>query len=346
MSSYPPSTLPSPAELENLGVLFIGFVAATILYGLTFFQTYNYFSRYPKDNQWIKYLVASLCTLDTATSAIVSQVLYYYLIVIFDVSVDVLYATTTFCIQYLLSVLLAFIAQLFFAHRVFQVTGGSRPITLAVVFMSFISFVFGLISSGQMFARRRLSALGSPDLEVVAAISQSSAAIADVVIFVTMCHSLRRARYREMVLPEGIMETAATLLVSRGLAFTIAQIAYFCIFVAFPARQLWIPLHMIGSKFYVNNVLGLLNAREVKHGQGLNEEDSLIDRKDATDAGLSNALRLDVAATKTTQQSVNFASRHDDLESRGTEMEESRKTYQDGSGTEYAQVSTRSTQSQ
>jgi hypothetical protein len=32
------STLPSPAELENLGVLFIGFVAATVLYGLTFFR--------------------------------------------------------------------------------------------------------------------------------------------------------------------------------------------------------------------------------------------------------------------------------------------------------------------
>ena len=38
MSSASSTQGPSPAELENLGVLFIGFVAATVLYGLTFFR--------------------------------------------------------------------------------------------------------------------------------------------------------------------------------------------------------------------------------------------------------------------------------------------------------------------
>ncbi|KAF8840600.1 hypothetical protein BDN67DRAFT_630352 [Paxillus ammoniavirescens] len=363
MSSQPPSVLPSPAEIENLGVLFVGFVAATILYGLTFFQTYNYYSRYPRDLQWIRYLVALLCTLDTVASAIISQVLYYYLIVIFDVNVDILYATTTFCVQYVLSILLTFISQLFFAHRVFQVTGGSRPVTLTV-FLSSISFVFGLVSSGQMFAQRRLSAFGSPGLEIVAAVSQGSAAIADVVIFVAMCYSLRPARYRDIAMPDGIVETAITLFVSRGLAFTVVQIAYFGIFVALPSRQFWIPLHMIAVKFYVNSVLGLLNAREVKHGQGLNEEDSLTDRKATTDTRFPGTIRINVDDTKATQQSVILTSRHIDIESQATELE-SRKTYQDGSGvslhlsvptdfcwltpsskSEYAQVSTRSTQSQ
>ncbi|KAH8119741.1 hypothetical protein DFH11DRAFT_1721660 [Phellopilus nigrolimitatus] len=34
---------------RTFGALFVGFVLSTILYGLTFFQTYLYFSRYPKD---------------------------------------------------------------------------------------------------------------------------------------------------------------------------------------------------------------------------------------------------------------------------------------------------------
>ncbi|KIK80599.1 hypothetical protein PAXRUDRAFT_228207 [Paxillus rubicundulus Ve08.2h10] len=345
MSSQPPSTLPSPAEIENLGVLFAGFVAATILYGLTFFQTYNYYSRYPRDLQWIRYLVALLCTLDTVASAIVSQVLYYYLIVMFDANFDILYATTTFCIQYMLSVLITFISQLFFAHRVFQVTGGSTTVTLAVVFLSFTSFVFGLTSSGQMFAQRRLSAFGSPRLEAVAAVSQSSAAVANVIIFVTMCYSLRPARYRDIAVPNGIVETTTTLLVSRGLAFTVVQIAFFGIFVALPSRPFWIPLHMIAIKFYVNNVLGLLNAREIKHGQGLNEEDSLTDRGAITDTRFPGAIRVDVDDTKATQQSVILEAQHTDIESQATELE-LRKTYQDGSGGECARVSTRSAQSQ
>ncbi|KIJ14998.1 hypothetical protein PAXINDRAFT_180814 [Paxillus involutus ATCC 200175] len=342
MSSQSSSTLPSPAEIENLGVLFVGFVAATILYGLTFFRCTALYSGYS-------------CICDK---------LYYYLIVIFDVNVDILYATTTFCIQYVLSILLTFISQLFFAHRVFQVTGGSRPVTLAVVFLSSISFVFGLVSSGQMFAQRRLSAFGSPGLEIVAAVSQSSAAIADVIIFVAMCYSLRPARYRDIAVPDGMVETAITLFVSRGLAFTVVQISYFGIFVALPSRPLWIPLHMIAIKcascpclsflslpaftvisVYVNSVLGLLNAREVKHGQGLNEEDSLTDRKATTDTRFPGTIRLNVDDTKATQRSVILTTGHIDIESQATELE-SRKAYQDGSGSEYAQVSTRSTRSQ
>lgn len=79
--SSPSSTLPSPEELENLGVLFIGFVAATVLYGLTFFrmfshtalsgaaenspptETYIYYSRYPQDHPSIRYLVGDLPSL-------------------------------------------------------------------------------------------------------------------------------------------------------------------------------------------------------------------------------------------------------------------------------------------
>lgn len=82
MSSALPSTITTVAEAEILGVLFIGFIATTILYGLTFFrkfplatpsldsssqsistETYVYFSRYPNDSQWMKYLVCHLYVL-------------------------------------------------------------------------------------------------------------------------------------------------------------------------------------------------------------------------------------------------------------------------------------------
>lgn len=42
MSSVSSTTLPSPAELENLGVLFVGFVITTVFYGLTFFRMFSH----------------------------------------------------------------------------------------------------------------------------------------------------------------------------------------------------------------------------------------------------------------------------------------------------------------
>ncbi|KAF9233316.1 hypothetical protein BU15DRAFT_80249 [Melanogaster broomeanus] len=406
MSSSSTTTSPSSAELGNLGVLFVGFVAATILYGLTFFQSYIYYSQFPRDHKWIKCFVSTLCVLDTAASAIVSQVLYYYLIVLYNVSMDTLYATTTFCLIGLKVSIFAVGAHgslsdewywttpfmyiepvgiSFFAHRVFQVTGGSRPVTLAVVFFSFISF--GKLSSANghvgprlmrenigslwidifganvcrrilrlvWLAHRRLSDVGLASVEVrdfvshttpsagttpmtklvgqqiIAALSQGSAAIADVVIFVTMCYSLRRARYPGIVVPENIVDQITRLFVGRGLEFTIIQIAYLCVLLAFPTKPYWIAFQMVGVKFYVNAVLGLLNARQIRHGKGLYEEESSIERKPTPGAGLPSGLLFNAVDTRVTQQNVTFLSRHPDVESSGSEME-SRKTYQDESG--------------
>jgi hypothetical protein len=62
----------SPAESENIAVIFLGFTFATFLYGLSFFreylmlshsrclivaEMYLYFSRYPKDYTGTKVLV-------------------------------------------------------------------------------------------------------------------------------------------------------------------------------------------------------------------------------------------------------------------------------------------------
>ncbi|KAF8557533.1 hypothetical protein OG21DRAFT_274729 [Imleria badia] len=322
------STLPaSPTERENLTVLFIGFVAATVLYGLTFFQTYIYYSRYPRDYQWTRYLVATLCTLDTVASALGR--LYYYLIIMFDVNLDVLDATTTFC--YMLSVLLTFISQLFFALRVFQVTGKSRVVTLVLIFLSFIALVFGLTASAQMFAQRRLSAFGSPQMEITAAISLVTSVMADMIVFVTMCYSLRRARYPELLIPGGFLPTVFIVFVGRGLAFSLAQMAYLCIFIIAPSKQFWIPLQMVACKLYVNTVLGHLNSRDIKYGQGLNEEDSLTDHKSRTNGRLPASMRLDVTDVKATTQSINLVTRNTDTDSEGIGLE-SRKTCHDDHG--------------
>ncbi|KAG9315501.1 hypothetical protein JVU11DRAFT_3115 [Chiua virens] len=345
MSSSSSTDLPSPTELENLGVLFIGCVAATILYGLTFFQTYIYYTRYPKDHQWIKYLVTVLCLLDTAASALVSEVLYYYLIILFDVNLDILFATTTFCVQYLLSVLLTFISHLFFTHRVFQVTQESRLVTVVLLFLSFIALVFGLTVSGQMLAQPRLSAFGTARMEITAAISQVSGAVADIIVVAVMCCSLRRERYSHLVVPDGFFPTVVTLLVGRGLAFTVVQVAYFCIFVAAPSKHYWIPLQMIASKLYVNTLLGHLNSRDVKHGRGSNEEDSFPDRKSRAN-GLPSSIQLNVSNIKATTQSVNFTTGQVNSASSGTDQLESKKTCEDDHGNEYTQVSTGSSKSQ
>ncbi|KAL4075177.1 hypothetical protein V8B97DRAFT_1944804 [Scleroderma yunnanense] len=268
----------SPREIENLGVLFAGFVITTVLYGLTFFQTFAYYARFPQDNHRIQYFVISLVIVDTAISALVSAVLYHFLIDMFDVSVEVLYAPTTLCMQYALSPLLIFMSQLFFAHRAMQVTGGSKLLALVPVSLSFVAFVFGITSAGQMFLQRQMSDLSLPSTKAIAMISLGFATMADFVILVTLYYWLRQKHHPALSIPKRSLDRVGLLFVNRGMCFTIVQLAYFCIFTAFSSRQYWVAFQMAGCKCYVNSVLALLNYRKSRNGKGLNEEESLPPR--------------------------------------------------------------------
>ncbi|KAF8133231.1 hypothetical protein EV363DRAFT_49216 [Boletus edulis] len=127
-----------------------------------------------------------------------------------------------------------------------------------------------------------------------------------MIIFIIMCYSLRRARYLEMAVPDGFLQTVATMLVGRGLTFTIAQMAYFSIFIIAPSKQYWIPLQMVASKLYVNT----LNSRHVRQGQGLYEEHSLTDRNVPSDGPFPTSIRLNVTDAKVTIQSINLATQN------------------------------------
>ncbi|KAG1846171.1 hypothetical protein C8R48DRAFT_733471 [Suillus tomentosus] len=321
---------PSPAEVENLVVLFVGFAFATFLYGLTFFQMYIYFTRYSNDYTWTRILVGTLFVLDTASAGLVSDLLYHYLITMFDVTMDVLYATPAFCIQYLLLVILTLITQLFFASRLHTVCGGptsitSRSVSTVVLFCAFIAFVFGLTSVGQFFQQRQLSTFASPSMAIIAGMSQGFAALANIIIFIAMCWSLRPARYPDMLQPEGVVENLVVLFVGRGLGLVIIQLAYLGTFVASPGKPYWIAIQMMTPRIYANIVLGLLITREVRHGVGLNEEDTMSDRHDSQSDAFQGSLRF--RDRKATQQSSSFSQQGEN--SRSTEIEETSKSYPD-----------------
>ncbi|KAG1762770.1 hypothetical protein EDD22DRAFT_890016 [Suillus occidentalis] len=259
MSDPSPS---SPAESENLAVIFLGFTFATFLYGLSFFQVYLYFSRFSRDYIGIKVLVVTLFFLETSTTGLVSQLLYHYLITIIDVRMDVLYATLPFCIQVLLSVILTIIVQVFFAARLYTVCGGptsitSRFVSVVVLLCAFTAFVFGSILVGQIFHQRQLSAFAVPTMMVIAGISQGFASVANIIIFIAMCWSLRPSRYPDMVRPVGVFENLTVVFVGRALGLVIIQLAYFCTFVALPGKPYWVAVQMVAPKIYANTVFGL-----------------------------------------------------------------------------------------
>lgn len=250
----------------------------------------------------------------------------------FYVSMDVIYATPTFCIQGLFSVLIPLIAQVFFAGRLYTICGGpttitSRSVRIVVLFCAFIAFVFGLISVGKSFQQRQLSSFALPSMVIIAGISQGFAAVANIIICIASCWSLRPARYPDIRKPEGVLPNPVVLIVNRGLGLVVIQLAYLGVFIASPGKPYWIAVQMAIPRIYANTVLGLLNSRQVRHGVGLNEEETFSDRHGSRNDGTPPALRFDHQSLKATQQSSSFSQQGES--SRGSEIEEASKSYTD-----------------
>jgi len=266
---------PSLHELESTyGVFFIGYVVSMVLYGFTFFQTYVYFSRYPKDHRFVKLTVAALCLIDTATSALISQALYFYLITMFPFAIGLIDATSTFCAEIGLATLAVYIVQMFYASRVWSLSK-SRFLLGAVVLTSSAGCALGITMTAQMIQHRAFSHLAIPHVRAVAASSQGLTFISGFLSTGISFYYLQPSRKPSMKPLDGWFDQVVAYTFSRGSAATVIQLAYFVVFATMPGKPIWMPFHLTVSKLYINSLLTLLNSRDVYHGQGVNEEQTI-----------------------------------------------------------------------
>ncbi|PBK74900.1 hypothetical protein ARMSODRAFT_950954 [Armillaria solidipes] len=260
---------------DTFGVLYIGFIVSMIGYGFTFFQTYVYFSRYPKDLFIMKATVAFLCVLDTVSSALISQTVYYYLVTMFPLASAMVNTTSAFCAENALAAALIFIVQLLYASRVWKL---SKNITLTAIiaFMCLVGFALTLAMTAMMVHNAGFAHLATSPSKTIVAIGQAAVFVAGFITFIALQLFSHGAHWSENTQPDDWFNKMITIFFSQGCSATLVQLAYFVIFVATPTRVIWIPFHLMSSKLFVNCLLSLLNSRQAYHGHGINHEDSSI----------------------------------------------------------------------
>ncbi|PBK74853.1 hypothetical protein ARMSODRAFT_494466 [Armillaria solidipes] len=252
---------------KTFGVLFIGFVIAMIGYGFTFFQTYLYFNRYDKDSFGLKAAVAILWTLDTVSSGLMSQSVYYYLVTTFPYGTEMTDATKTLCVEMLSSALSIFIVQLFYSTRVWKLGGGIFSV-LPICLLATVGFGLEI---ALMFASPQFEHLYAPSVKPIVAAAQAivfCAAIYTVGALTFFC------QWADNTPIQGWFNQVKALCLSHGLVAAAMQLSYLIAFVASPTYFIWIPFHLLTSKLFINCLLFMLNSRQAYHGHGLDHEDS------------------------------------------------------------------------
>jgi len=181
----------------------------------------------------------------------------------------------SFCVQNVLNIVVATIVQIFYSFRIYEVNGRSSILPFVTSTISLIALGFGIAMTIQIFHQQYLIVAASSIMKVVAGLSQGLAALVDIIIVLALFYAMRPSHNPRMRLPDGRFDKFITLFINRGVCFTLIQLAYMCVFVAMPAKQFWIPFQMVISKIYINSLLLMLNCRELAHGRGINEEQSM-----------------------------------------------------------------------
>ncbi|KAL0960683.1 hypothetical protein HGRIS_005711 [Hohenbuehelia grisea] len=145
--------------------------------------------------------------------------------------------------------------------------------------------------------------LAVPGVTAVVAVCQGLTFLGGLLTFGLLSFYLQPGRTPNVKPIHGWFDTLVAYTINRGSVATLVQLGFFITYLIAPGRLYWIPFHFVAAKLFVNSLLTMLNTREVIHGHGMNEEES-VDRKRGQNSFLhsnvrsGNPVRFNVVDTK------------------------------------------------
>ncbi|EPQ51003.1 hypothetical protein GLOTRDRAFT_118079 [Gloeophyllum trabeum ATCC 11539] len=242
----------------TFGILFISLVVSAVCYGLTLLQTWIYFRRYSLDPWWTKTLVAVLWLLDTVHIILCTITIYWYLVTNYGNPSTLDDSRCIWKVQTDMAGLVGLIVQLFFARRVWKLSGNKIVVALIAI-LSTLHFTLGVVFTVGAFELKHFSKYGM--LTWVTCLGFSSAAAADILIAAAMCYYLAERR-TEFKRTNSVITTLMIYSINTGLLTSIIATACVIAFAISPTSFIWLSFFWVLGKCYVNSVMAMLNSRD------------------------------------------------------------------------------------
>ncbi|GJE99485.1 hypothetical protein PsYK624_157490 [Phanerochaete sordida] len=243
----------------TFGALLIGMIVTSILYGITVLQSFTYYQTCAEgDGRVTKSAVALLWLVDTFDMALLSHVLYFYIVTNFG-NFAALAGPVVWSMSAHLMVTAAteVIVRTMFSLRVWTVSGGKWLPAFAVGFVTLLDLIFGIVvtvkSVGQtFFALEKIEAFIFTEF--------ATGLVGDTVIALLLSYYLYQSR-------TGFRRTdsAVTILmayvINTGLLTAVTLTVNIVLFATEHSNFAFVALYFVISKLYVNAYLAMLNAR-------------------------------------------------------------------------------------
>ncbi|TRM64794.1 hypothetical protein BD626DRAFT_489890 [Schizophyllum amplum] len=250
----------NPVELP-FGMLLIGLIVSSALYGLVFLQCYMYFRAYPEDATWIKAMVAVLLAMDTAASALAGHGVYSYLVINYGNPEVLASIDTSLEIESLLTVLVTFITQVFYGNSINKLAGQRRYVAWIIYFMAFASLAFGVAAVANNFVSVHFSGLNLTSAKIVSGFALGGNALCDLAITLALCLLFTSSK-TGFKPTDSILDRLLVFTINRGAIAFLVQVFNCGFYLWNPANLVWVPFHLCLSKVYTISLVATLNQRD------------------------------------------------------------------------------------
>ncbi|KAJ7593211.1 hypothetical protein C8J56DRAFT_930568 [Mycena floridula] len=263
MASTPPVTFALPALDNTFGAIYLGAIVAAGLWGIGTAQCYWYYTEYNKDHITLKLLVLFVWMLDTVHQALISHVIYNYLVQNFANPLYLFYNVWSLDIQSLFEALICFVVQCFFLLRIWRLSNGNYILVMIPALPIFGNFALALVYVIKNFPEKSIPVAFIRFHKYSEAINGLTAA-GDILLAVLMVYLLYTSR-------TGFKNTDT--LIKKLMIYTVntGVVTSLCAILTLATAQAWGKAFIYGafyfnaSRLYLNSMMASLNARQRLH---------------------------------------------------------------------------------
>ncbi|KAG1753710.1 uncharacterized protein EDB91DRAFT_1242682 [Suillus paluster] len=244
---------------DTFGAFLIGVVISATLYGVTFVQTWYYFSRYSSDPWYMKLLVGAILLSDTVHQALITHTVYTYLITDFDIPANLGKLVWSLSVEVLFNGFTGLLVQSFLTARVYRLSNKSIIATATVLSLVIAEFVIIVVYVAK--AVRLTTFVEVPQLKPLSMCVNAVAAAGDVLIAGFLCVLLQRARtgFRRS---DTMINKLILFTINTGLLTSICAVMSLISITMWPNSYIYMAFYFCLGRLYCNCLLATLNARK------------------------------------------------------------------------------------
>ncbi|KAI0767167.1 hypothetical protein C8Q74DRAFT_936050 [Fomes fomentarius] len=246
----------------NLGVLFLGAVFSSMVYGLTCLQTFSYFRspRAVNDRRWLHLLVWMVLVLDSLHQALVIHQTYTYLVLDFanpsKIATTLIWSGT---LEINVNGILALLFNTFDLYRLWCLSGNRYMVSVGVL-ASAARFGLNLSLGIRIFQYHSFAeAVNAPKHHVIAFSSFSIAV--DTLFAGLLCYYLWMSR-TGVRRSNDIIAKLMTMTITTGALCALWNVGTLVVYITALHTKLELFFTYIMPKLYANALLTTLNMRQ------------------------------------------------------------------------------------